>query len=52
METKPYVFKDWYVYEIDGRHYTVDTENGEPVRSGPSTSREIAQAVIRGKMRG
>jgi hypothetical protein len=43
--------KDWYVYVHEGRYYTVDTENGEIVRSGPSTARDIAQATMRGKIR-
>lgn len=44
--------KDWYVYRwSDGRYYTVDTVDGEPVRSGPATARDVAQAVLRGRMR-
>lgn len=44
---------DWYVYKhTDGRYYTVDTKDGKPVRSGPATHRDIAQATLRGKFRG
>ncbi len=43
--------KDWYVYVWQGKHYTVDLLDGDIVRSAPSTYRDIAQAVLRGKMR-
>lgn len=42
---------DWYVYEWRGRYYTVDTRDGVPVRSGPATTRDIAQASLRGKFK-
>lgn len=42
---------DWYVYTYNGNYYTVDTVDGKPIRSGPSTSRDIAQATMRGKFR-
>ena len=44
--------KDWYVYSYDdGKYYVVDTVDGVPVRSGPASARDIAQATIRGKFR-
>jgi hypothetical protein len=43
--------RDWYVYKYEGRYYTVDLLDGEVVRSGPASSRDIAQATMRGKMR-
>lgn len=43
--------KDWYVYQRQGRYFAVDTEDGRPVRSGPATARDIAQATLRGKFR-
>ena len=42
---------DWYVYTWEGHYYVVDTVNGVPWYSGPASSRDIAQAVLRGKMR-
>jgi hypothetical protein len=44
--------KDWYVYKHRGVYYVVDTIDGIPVRPRQrATVRDVAQAVLRGKLR-
>lgn len=44
--------RDWYVYRAeDGHHYVVDLIDGRAVRHMPASLRDVAQAVLRGKVR-